>query len=62
MPNVRELILERIDAEYARTMDKLARLTKLRNEIANQESQHIERFLIEQRAAKIARKDSPPNS
>lgn len=51
MFDVTKLTLEEIDAEYARTLDKLERLSKLREAVAAQDHRRIEKLIAEYTAA-----------
>lgn len=50
MFDVAKLTLEEIDAEYARTLDKLERLSKLREAVAAQDLRRIEKLIAEYHA------------
>lgn len=50
--DVGKLTLEEIDAEYAKTLDKLERLSKLREAVAQQETRRIKQLVAEYNAAK----------
>lgn len=47
MFDINEITLEEIDAEYARTLDKLERLSKLREAVAAQDRRRIKRLVAE---------------
>lgn len=52
MFDVGTLTLEEIDAEYAKTLDTLERLSKLREAVSEQNNRRIKRLVEEYNAAK----------
>lgn len=56
MFDVSKLTLEEIDAEYAKTLDKLERLSKLREAVSEQNTRRIKQLVAEYNAAKQAEK------
>lgn len=54
MFDVGKLTLEEIDAEYGKTLDKLERLSKLREAAADQNLQRIKRLVADYNAAVAA--------
>lgn len=57
--DVSQVTLEEIDVEYAHTLDKLERLSKLREAVAEQDQRRVKKLIDEYQAAKMANDASP---